>query len=457
MPARAVQKKEAFLPADGESPEPVYLFIGEPFQTEAAARSLIDALVPAQRRSFNLEVYDGRTSPMGPILDSMRMAGLFVGTKVLWVREPTLFVAGEKRSELTTAMFHAWSEDRAAEAAQRLLAIAALAGWSHEQFSSTKWDELSTRQANSLFGRALDGRERQTLETLAALCSESGDVIAEHRDEAAHLEEFLTGGAAGSNVLIFSASTVDRRKRIVKTLAKLGRVVEFTLARERSGALGPDGVAALVGQTLSRHGKQIAPRGRRLVEQRAGRDAALLVSELEKLCLYVGDVPLISEADVRASMRDLAESWIFDFTRAFAQGRAAEAIPLLRSLFAQGDHPLRLMALIARELRLLLVARDCLADSLLAGAWTPNTSYNVFRDRLLPTLGEAQSEAFGGLHPYALYQCVQNASRTSTIALQRALLALQRLDIRMKSGAGDPQLLLESYVLDVCRPARLAR
>ena len=95
--------------------------------------------------------------------------------------------------------------------------------------------------------------------------------------------------------------------------------------------------------------------------------------------------------------------------------------------------------------------RDCLADTF-SGAWSTNTSYDVFRDRLLPTLAEAQKEAFGGLHPYALYQCVQNASRTSTAALQRALLALQLLDIRMKSSAGDPQLLLEAYVLDVCRP-----
>ena len=171
--------------------------------------------------------------------------------------------------------------------------------------------------------------------------------------------------------------------------------------------------------------------------------------ELEKLCLYVGDRPTIDEADVRASVRDLAESWIFDFTRALAQRQGAAAVSLLRALFEQGEHPLRILALIARELRLLLLARDCLTDSL-AEAWTTQTPYTTFRDRLLPLLSDAQREAFGGLHPYALYQSLQNASGTSTAALQRGLLALQQLDVTLKSTPVDPRLRLEAFVLDMC-------
>ena len=127
----------------------------------------------------------------------------------------------------------------------------------------------------------------------------------------------------------------------------------------------------------------------------------------------VGDASTIEEADVRASVRDLAESWIFDFTKALAQRQAAPAVTLLRALFDQGEHPLRMLSVIARELRLLLLARDCLSGSL-AGSFTPRTQYTVFRDRLLPTLDERERDALGSLHPYVLYQCLQNASRTST-------------------------------------------
>ncbi|MGH7789938.1 MAG: hypothetical protein ACRERC_23930, partial [Candidatus Binatia bacterium] len=183
--------------------------------------------------------------------------------------------------------------------------------------------------------------------------------------------------------------------------------------------------------------------------QRAGTNLGPLASELEKLCLYVGDAPTVEEADVRASLRDLAESWIFDFTKALAQRQAAAAVAQLRALFAQGEHPLRLLAVIARELRLLLLAQDCLRGSL-AGAWTPRTQYNAFRDRLLPTLSEDEKEALGPLHPFVLYQCLQNAGRIPGSTLQRSMLALQELDVLFKSTAADPRLRLEAFVLDLC-------
>src|SRR5262249_2013087 len=143
---------------------------------------------------------------------------------------------------------------------------------------------------------------------------------------------------------------------------------------------------------------------------------------------------------------------IFDFTRALAQRQAATALSLLRRLFEQGDHPLRLLALIHRELRLLLLARDCLTDTL-AGKWTPRIQFNALRGQLLPLLSDEQREAFGGLHPFALYQCLQNASRTQTGTLQRSVLRLHQLDIKLKSSANDPRILLESFVLELCRAA----
>ncbi len=444
---------ESILAAARRQPAPVYLLIGEPFQTEAVARDLIDLLVPAERRSFNLETYDGRSTAIGPILDSLRMPGLFAGTKVIWVREPTLFLSGEKRTDVTSAMFTAWSEDRFAEAADKLLVLAALAGWKQEQFSTADWVKVSKTEANSIFGRSIDEGEREALNAIRAHCAERKLTVAAHRDESGLLEEFLGSGVTPNTVLLFTAAAVDRRKRLVKTIRDMGAVAEFSLSRERSGVLSQESVEQLMERTLSREGKSIAPGGRRLIVQRAGSNPGQLVMELEKLCLYVGDSPTISEADVRASVRDAAESWIFDFTAALAQRQAAAAVSLLRALFEQGEHPLRVLALIARELRLLLLARDCLTDTL-AGMWTSRTPFQVFRDRMLPMLSEEQREAFGGLHPYALYRCLQNASRASTRALQRGVLALQELDITLKSTPADPRLRLEAFVLNMCRETK---
>jgi DNA polymerase-3 subunit delta len=442
---------EALLASARRKPAPVYLLIGEPYETETAARALIDVLVPRQRRSFNLETYDGRNAAIGPILDSLRTPGLFGGTKVVWVREPALFLSGEKRSDAAAELFAAWSEERSAEAAERLLALAALAGWTQERFAATDWRSLSATEAAALFGRTITAAERDAAGAIAAFCAERQAAVGAQRDESGLVEEFLAAGVPPGNVLLFTAAAVDRRKRLVKVLREAGIVAEYAVQRERNGALSAASVEEIIDRVASAHGVKVAPAARRAIVQRAGRDQAQLAMELEKLCLYAADRDLVTEEDVRASVRDLAESWIFDFTRALAQRRAVPAIALLRALFTQGEHPLRLLALIAREVRLLLLARDCLADTL-AGAWTPGVQYDVFRDRLLPRLGQTQREAFGNIHPYALYQCLQNAGGTSTAALQRAVLALQQLDVRFKSSSGDPKLLLESFVLDMCRP-----
>jgi DNA polymerase-3 subunit delta len=431
-------------------PAPVYLFIGDPFQTAAAARRLIDLLVPPERRSLNLEAYDGRTASIAPILDSLRTPALFRGTKVIWLREPTLFLSGEKRADLTEALFEAWGEERRDEAAEKLLVLAALAGWTQEQLDSTDFASLAQSAVADFFGATLNAKEREALVAVHAHCREQNLAVSAFRDESGLLEDFLAAGMPPGNVLVFSASAVDRRKRIFKKVREAGEVVELTVERERSGALTAESAGALIDQVLGERGKRIAPAGRRLVLQRAGREPGPLTIELEKLCLYAGERATIDENDVAASFRDLAESWIFDFTRALAQRQAVSAVALLRSLFEQGDHPLRLLALIARELRMLLLAKDCLAGTL-AGTWTRQTPFAVFRDRLFPRLSEEERQAFGGVHPFVVYLALQNASGVATIALQRAMLRLQDLDVKFKSTGTDPRLLLEAFVLDMCR------
>lgn len=440
---------DSLLAAAKKRPRAVYLFLGEPFQTEPAARALIDLLVPPEKRSFSLEQYDGRAAAIGPVLDSLRMPSLFGGTKVVWVREPTLFLSGEKRGDLTDALFAAFEEDRPLEAVEKLLVLAGLAGWTQEQFTTADWGALRAAEQSALFGRALEGREAETLEALRTLCAERGLTVSAFRDDSSQLEQFLAAGPPPDTVLLFTASAADKRKRVLKACQQHGELVEFTVQRERSGALSGESIDALIARLVGGAGKRLTPGARQALQQRAGGDASALAGELEKLCLYVGEAPTIDEAAVRDSVRDLAESWVFDFTKALAQRQAGAAVATLRALFAQGEHPLRLLSLIARELRLLLLARDCLRGSL-AGAWTPRTTYAQFRDRLLPTLAEEEKTAIGTLHPFVLYQCLQNASRTSGERLQRGLLDLQALDIAFKSTPADPKIRLEAFVLTFC-------
>lgn len=432
---------------------PVYLLTGEPYETRAAAHALIEALVAEAQRAFNVEIYEGRTTPLSTVLDSVRTPGFLPGTKVIWVRESTLFLSGEKRSEIAAAMFAAWTDGREAEAAEKLLTLVGMAGWSQEQFLAARWPALPKTRVRETVGLDPQADQLAALEGIHRACVVRNLRVSGYQDDSGAVLEFLEGGMPPRTVMLFTASAVDARKRLFKRVSEIGAVLNLATARERSGALARASVDDVVAHAMRAHGKELADDAHQLVVRRAGSDPAMLSMELEKLCLYVGARRTITADDVRAAFRDMAESWIFDFTAALTSRQLERALPLLRGLLEQGEPPLRLLAMIAREVRMLLLARESL-DADLRGAWTRDLQFNAFQSRVLPRIDAATRQAFGNSHPFVLYRRFQDAARIDVRALRTALVQLSGLDLRLKSSRGDPALLLEAFVLGWCRAPR---
>lgn len=438
--------------ASGAS-KPAYLFVGEPFDTRAAATALLDVLVPPARRTFNVETYDGRTASIATIIDSARTPGFFPGLKVLWVRESSLFLSGEKRPDVTRALIAAWNDGRETEAAEKLLTLVAMAGWSQAEFRDSRWTAIPKTRLREVFGEVPEDQALIVIEAVHAECMARDLGVSTYRDDSGALLELLDAGVATSTVLLFTTSTMDARKRVVKRLRELGAVVELSVGRERSGALSRETVDAVVQQTLRDFDKRLTQEAQQLVAQRAGVDLAQLSGEMEKLCLYVGEQASVTAADVRTVFRDMAESWIFDFTSALAARQLARALPLLRGLNEQGEPALRLLAMISREVRMLLAARECL-DGPLKVAWRGGLPFNVFQSRVLPLLDDETKQAFGNVHPFVLYRRFQDAGGVSATALRAALVRLSDLDVRFKSSRTDPYTLLEAFLIEWCGVGR---
>lgn len=429
---------------------PVYLLVGESPDTRRAAEALTDGLVPPERRSFNLEVYDGRTVAMTRVLDSLRTPAFFPGTKVIWVKDSPVFLSAAKKGEVAQSMLTAWTGGRAREAAEKLATLAALAGWSSKQLMEMDWSAAKKTTWRDVFGDEVGLEHLAQVQAIHEALSRLGIDLAEFRDDGSILLEFFDREFPPDAVLLFSAPAVDARKRLVKRIQEVGQVIEFAVERERSGALSRDSVAAIARERTGAWGKILDGKALENVVERAGQDAASLANELDKLCLYVGSKTRIDEADVRAVVLDRAESWIFDFTSALAARDVGRALPMLRDLLSQGEPPLRILALVAREVRLLLVARECV-DELGAAVWRVGMPYGAFQSRVLPAIDGRTKEAFGKAHPYALFRRFEDASKFPAPVLRRALVELGGLDSRFKSSGGDQGRSLESFVVSLCR------
>lgn len=201
--------------------------------------------------------------------------------------------------------------------------------------------------------------------------------------------------------LVLVAADVDRQRRIYKALQKHATIVECWGLRGakdarvdlRDAARVAD---ALVKQAVAAAGQQIDPAASRLVAERAGTDISRLRADVERLLLFAAGKPRISVQDARevVSVETAQDDWAV--TNAIGRGDAREALRQLALALESGGVPYQILGQLAWFVREKMTAAS------------PNR-------------------------------------------VPAAVDALFRTDLELKSSAGDPRVLLERLVVDLCR------
>lgn len=152
--------------------------------------------------------------------------------------------------------------------------------------------------------------------------------------------------------LIFTTShPVDLKSQLAQALLKRGRAVEFTYLNK------PDLVRWLQKQARLA-GKAFSPEAAALLVERAGPDLLRLSQEFHKLLSYVGAEKEIKEEHVSALTVPLPEESIFRVMDALGEKRYREALAGIRDLLRAGHQAPAVLAMVARQFRLLLLARE---------------------------------------------------------------------------------------------------
>jgi DNA polymerase III subunit delta len=201
--------------------------------------------------------------------------------------------------------------------------------------------------------------------------------------------------------LVLVASDVDRSRRLYKSLQKHATIVEcWGLKGGKDARVDLRQVArtaeALVKQAVADAGQQIDPAAARLVADRAGTDIATLRGDLERLLLYAAGKPKIDLRDVQevVSAETAQDDWAV--TNAIQRGDAAEALRQVGLAIESGGVAYMILG------QLGWFVRERLPDS---------------------------------------------APRRVPAAIE----ALFRTDLELKSSGGDPRVLLERLVVELCR------
>lgn len=426
------------------TPPSVILIHGDDFQVHAATKAILDVLVPEENRAFNLERFDGQSASWDEIEASLRTPPFFPGKKTVWVENAPYFLAREHRGELGERVLQLWREGKREQAARLFLDLLFLEGWSQE-----KWDKaqgrLSPSEVAKLFG--VEGREvAEETEALFEFCRSRG-IDASHRRAGDEHEvlDVLEQGVPIWDVLLLTASHVDRRTGLYRRFEAKGTVLDLSLERQKSGRISREIVAEFLDRRLRESGKRIEREAREMIFTRAGDELWALHQELEKLLLYIGEEPWINLRHVEEVFLDHGEAWVFDLTEAIAGRDALGALGCLGRLLSQGEHPLRLLGTIASEVRRLLSART-LIEGEMRHRWKSHMSSSEFQRLILQGGEPLLTRTPGGD-----YMSFQKAERFKTHELLRYLELIYKTDMQLKSTGGAPRVLMERLILEMCR------
>lgn len=426
------------LEAGGEAP--AYLLAGEEFLIRKAAEKLIARLVPGGTADLNLVTMDAA----GPREAAAELATLpmFGGRKVVFLRDPEFLAPKKGRPDALGRAREAWKANRQKEAARRVLALAARAGWGVADLDPTASGTPRPDDWERELGIPLAEVDIAFLQEVAAYCAAEG-ISAPSGDDTA-LTDWLSGKPARGQVLVVAATQVEAKSPFVKLVKEHGRALEFKVA----GKLKDLPLDQFVDETLAPYKKKLGTGALDLLRDRVGGNFRLLQSELTKLALY-SDGNTITRKDVDLLIGHAREDEYFELSDAIQKRNFEGALKYVEDAISQGAHSLMLLGSVAGIVRGMLMSHEHMAR--LSGGKPPR-NYNDFQARLWPQIeAEAKANKTKVPHPYAAFMRMQSAMTFGRQDLLRGLVACAEADLALKLG-GD-ELVLQRLLWTLCGKA----
>lgn len=421
---------------------PVYLVWGEEFLVRKSADEIVKALVPDASAGLNLSVLDGG-SPR-EVASDLATLPLFPGPKVVLTRDPEFVAPKKGRGNVLGKALDAWRAGRRKEAARRVLAIAARAGWGVDQLDPGQAGAPSIDAWREELSLELAEADVAFLREVAAFCRD--ERITAPESDTGPLLDLLEKGVPKGQALVIAATDVDAKNPLVKWAQEKGAVVE----RKVAAKLKDVDLKEVAEEILAPLGKRLAGSAEAKLKDRVGGNMRLLQSELEKLAAYAEGKD-ITAADVELLVARAREDEFMELANALQGRDLGAALRYVDDQLTQGVHGLQLLGAVASIVRGLLENRERLTH--LARGVLPRT-YPEFTRRLLPEI-EAEIKARKGKmpHPYGMFAGMQAASRFSRGELLASLSACAEADLALKSSASS-RLVIERLLWTVCGAAR---
>lgn len=224
-----------------------------------------------------------------------------------------------------------------------------------------------------------------------------------------------------STCLVFTGEKVDGRMRFAKAAKQADCLSEVHPLK------GPQVRSFAIGEAKER-GHILDNDAADALADSIGADLSALDDALERLSLYVGAGQRITLLAIEACITRVRVETIWALVDAVSMRDGKTALRSAASLLGDREPALRILAMVARQLRMVARMRDALAQGLRG----PDAAKHA------------------GAPPFKAFDLGEAAKRFSAADLQRAFRTLAATDMALKGSKRPPETVLEEALLQLC-------
>lgn len=235
-----------------------------------------------------------------------------------------------------------------------------------------------------------------------------------------HLAEYLSD-PSDSACLVMTADKLDGRSKLGKAAKKKGCLIDAKPLRGRD-------LREFIRAEATSRDHNIAPQAVETLLDAVGDDLAAIDDAMERLSLFVGAGQRIDADAVMQCVTRIRVESIWSLVDAIGLKDRRKGVAAAQSLLDDREPPLRLLAMVARQLRIVARMREALSEGL-----RPQ---------------EAAKRA--GAPPFKAGDLTESARRFTADSLGDAFTLIAEADRALKGSKRPPDVVLQDAVLALC-------
>jgi DNA polymerase-3 subunit delta len=249
------------------------------------------------------------------------------------------------------------------------------------------------------------------------------------------LRDYFAGPPSKTVLVVIKTGRVRKDDAVVRFFQSLPKAAVAVMEMK------PLGLAALMRRADEKArslGKTLTEGAKKRLFEIIGQDLRLMLNEVGKLAVYVGDKKGIEEEDVNQATAWQRSFQAYELDDALAAAEFAKGAAVLNDLLAEGERPEQIVGRLAGFFRNVLAAQTWLKGR------------NRTKEEIFQTFFPHIQKNWGGLYADKFQQFFGVVEGLSSAEMNALLGKLRQVDVRLKTTEAVPKRVLEIFLKEYC-------